>query len=152
MGGVFRYYFYDTDYDPILTLLEFNCSHEGTTDGDVGKYLTEALTMLSRIEDGIIDNVPWADLEQARKTILSNGLLTQEYLGEQGLRVLICQLSAHDGNDRLNSLRAQLASRLLGQRDNTHVDPSEGCAWYDALQLMQQDHLGPADAGAYVED
>ena len=111
--------------------------------------------MLSRVDDGIIDNAlpyPWADVENARKVTISNGLLYQEYLGEQGLRVLLNQLAAHDGNDRVNSLRARLASRLLGVKDNTGIDPSAGLAWYDALQIARQNALQPADAGVYVQD
>ena len=156
-GGVFRYYYYGQvdDYHPILTPLEFNCRLERAADEDVGKYLTEALTMLARVEDGIIDSAPphpWADVGEARNVIVSNGLLYQEYLGEQGLRVLLDQLAAHDGNDRVNSLRARLASRLLGVRDNTDMDPAAGCAWYDALQIARQNALSPADAGVYVQD
>ena len=154
-GGVFWYYYYGQDYNPILTPLEFNCRLEGAADEDVGKYLTEALTMLSRVYDGAIDNAteyPWHNVQEARDTIVSNGLLFQEYLGEQGLRVLLDQLAAHDGNARVNSLRARLASRLLGARDNTNVDPAEGCAWYDALQIARQNDLKPADAAAYVQD
>ena len=154
-GGVFWYYYYNEDYNAVLTPLEFNCRLEHATDEDVGKYLTEALTMLSRVYDGVIDNAldyPLADVERARKTTISNGLLYQEYLGEQGLRVLLNQLADHDGNDRVNSLRAQLASRLLGVKDNTNVDPAEGCAWYDALQIARQNTLKPADAGMYVQD
>ncbi len=154
-GGVFWYYFYGHDYNPVLTPLEFNCRLEHAADEDVGKYLTEALTMLTRVYDGIIDDAsayPWADVERARETMISNGLLYQEYLGEQGLRVLLNQLAAHDGNDRVNSLRARLASRLLGVKDNTDVDPADGCAWYDALQIARQNTLKPADAGTYVQD
>ena len=154
-GGVFRYYYYGEDYNAVLTPLEFNCRLENASDEDVGKYLTEALTMLSRVDDGIIDNAlpyPWADVECARKITISNGLLYQEYLGEQGLRVLLNQLAAHDGNDRVNSLRARLASRLLGVKDNTGIDPSAGLAWYDALQIARQNALQPADAGVYVQD
>ena len=139
----------------MLTPLEFNYKLENATDEDVGKYLTEALTMLSRVDDGIIDNAlpyPWTDVEEARKVTISNGLLYQEYLGEQGLRVLLNQLAAHDGNDRVNSLRARLASRLLGVKDNTGIDPSAGLTWYDALQIARQNALQPADAGVYVQD
>ena len=154
-GGTFWYYYYGQDYNAVLTPLEFNCKLEHATDEDAGKYLTEVLTMLSQVDDGIIDNAstyPWADVEKARETTVSNGLLFQEYLGEQGLRVLLNQLAAHDGNDRVNSLRAQLASRLLGVKDNTNVDPAEGCAWYDALKIARQNILQPADAGVYVQD
>ena len=154
-GGTFWYYYYGHDYSAVLTPLEFNCKLEHATDEDVGKYLTEALTMLAQVDDGIIDNAlpyPWADVKQARETTVSNGLIYQEYLGEQGLRVLLDQLAAHDGNDRVNSLRAQLASRLLGVKDNTNADPREGCAWYDALQIARQNALKPADAGVYVQD
>ena len=141
-GGTFWYYYYNQDYNAVLTPLEFNCKLERATDEDVGKYLTEALTMLSRVEDGIIDNAspyPWADVKEAREVIVSNGLLYQEYLGEQGLRVLLNQ-------------RARLASRLLGVKDNTNVDPAAGCAWYDALEIARQNALQPADAGIYVQD
>ena len=99
-GGTFWYYYYGQDYNAVLTPLEFNCKLEHATDEDAGKYLTEALTMLSQVDDGIIDNAstyPWADVEKARETTVSNGLLFQEYLGEQGLRVLLNQLAAHDG-------------------------------------------------------
>lgn len=152
-GGVFQYYYYGDDYDPVLTPLEFNCRLEHASDEDVGRYLAEALTMLSRVDEGAIDIAkPWYDLRSARETIVSNGLIYQEYLGEQGLRVLLEQLAAHDGNGAVNSLRSRLASRLLGLRDNSQEDPSAGCAWYDALRLARQNALMPADAGAYVQD
>ena len=64
----------------------------------------------------------------------------------------MAQLAAHDGNDQLNSLRAIAASRMLGKLDATPVDPSEGCAWYDALTLSNQDDLPPVDAGIYEND
>lgn len=71
-GGTFWYYYYGQDYNAVLTPLEFNCKLEHATDEDAGKYLTEALTMLSQVDDGIIDNAstyPWADVERPVKPL-----------------------------------------------------------------------------------
>lgn len=41
---------------------------------------------------------------------------------------------------------------MLGKLDASPVDPSEGCAWYDALILSNQDDLPPVDAGIYESE
>ncbi len=155
-GGRFWAYYYGNGteaYDPALSPLEFNCRFENACDEDIGKYLTEALSMIARAEDGDVDGARnWYDVDQARATIVSNALLYQEYLGEQALRVLLDQLAAHDGQDHVNSLRARLASRILGVRDKTAVDPARGCAWFDALRLARQNDLPPADPALYTDD
>lgn len=153
LGGTFWAYYYGDRYHPVLTPLEFNCKFENAVDDDIARYLDVALSMLAEVEQGVIDQAaPWADVDSARETKVSNGLLYQEYLGAQGLRVLLGQLARHDGQDALNSMRARLASRLLGIRDRTPVDPASGCAWYDALTLARQDALPPVDAGVYTQD
>lgn len=152
-GGRFRSYYYGTEYNALLTPLEFNCFFSDASDGDIAKYFDVAFSMLAEVENGSIDHAAnWADVENARKVIVSNALLFHDYLREQGLRVLLSQLAAHDGQDALNSLRARMASRLLGARDQTEVDPKLGCAWYDALRLAEQNALPPADASLYAKD
>ncbi|MBQ7454826.1 MAG: hypothetical protein IJS53_00165 [Clostridia bacterium] len=152
-GGTFWAYWYGQAWDEALTPLEFNWRFENATDGDIAKYLDAALSLLAEVENGSIDGARnWSDVAQARETYVSNGLLYQEYLGQQALRVLLSQLAAHDGNDALNSLRARLASKLLGIRDKTATDPAEGCAWYDALRLAEQNDLPPVDPALYVSD
>ena len=152
-GGTFWAYYYADGFDEALMKPSFNWHIEGCTDEDLGKYLTAALQLLADVENGAIDQAAnWTDPEEARRVTVSNGLLYHDYLGEQALRVLLRQLAAHDGNDALNSLRARLASRLLGVRDQTDVDPALGCLWYDALRLAQQDDLPQADAAVYETD
>lgn len=152
-GGRFRSYYYGTEYNALLTPLEFNCFFSDASDGDIAKYFDVAFSMLAEVENGSIDHAAnWADVENARKVIVSNALLFHDYLREQGLRVLLSQLAAHDGQDALNSLRARMASRLLGVRDQTGVDPKLGCAWYDALRLAEQNALPPVDASLYAKD
>lgn len=122
---------------------------EGASDADVALYLDHALSLLAVLEE----KIPSASESRARNyaVIVSNNLLDMERLGEQGLRVLLEQLSAHDDSN-LNSLRARLASRLLGALDNSPVDPKEGLAWYDALKLSVQDELPMVDASVYESD
>ena len=152
-GGRFRAYYYGSEYDPLLTPLEFNCTIYDPTDEELGKYLDGALGLLAQAEAGAIDRARnWQDVERERRVVASNGLLYHEYLGEQGLRVLLEQLSRHDGRDALNSLRARLASRILGKRDNTAVDPALGCAWYDALTLKTQNDLPTPDPAVWESD
>ena len=152
-GGRFWAYYYGSEYNPILTPLQFNCTIEHATDEDVGKYLDAVFTLVSEVDHGVIDHaVNWYDVESAREAIVSTALLYQEYLGEQGLRVLLAQLARHDGQDEINSLRARLASRLLGVKDKSGVDPALGCQWYDALRLAVQDALPPVDAAVYESD
>lgn len=152
-GGTFRAYYFGGDLNEALMKTSFNWTIENCTDEDLGKYLTAALQLLADVENGSMDQAEnWYDAAEARRVLVSNGLLYHDYLGEQGVRVLLRQLAAHDDSDALNSLRARLASRLLGVRDKTGVDPALGCAWYDALRLAQQDDLPPVDAAVYEPD
>lgn len=122
---------------------------EGAVDSDVALYLDHALGLLATLEA----KIPTANEMRARDyaVIVSNSLLYLERTGEQGLRILLAQLSRHDDSG-LNSLRARLASRLLGRLDATPVDPAEGLAWYDALKISVQDDLPPVDASLYEPD
>ena len=133
------------DFDP----LDLNWRFVSATDADVARYLDHALSLLAKLEA----KIPGASESQARNyaVMVSNSLLDLERTGEQGLRILLAQLSAHDDTN-LNSLRARLASRLLGNLDNSPVDPAEGLAWYDALEISVQDDLPLPDASTYVED
>jgi len=133
------------DFDPFA----LNWYFDGAADADVARYLDHALSLLAKLEA----KIPGASEFQARDyaAMVSNSLLYLEQTGEQGLRILLEQLSAHDDSN-LNSLRARLASRLLGNLDNSPVDPAEGLAWYDALTLSVQDDLPLPDASAYVDD
>lgn len=133
------------DFDPF----DLSWRFAGATDADVARYLDHALGMLAALEE----RIPAAGESQARNyaVVVSNSLLCMEQMDEQGLRILLEQLSRHDETN-LNSLRARLASRLLGSLDNTPVDPREGLAWYDSLTLSVQDDLPLPDASAYVED
>lgn len=129
---------------------------EGATDEDVGLYLDHALSLLAKLEAKIpadTSNLSTAESIRVRNysVIVSNSLLYMEKTGQQGLRILLDKLSAHDDSG-LNSLRARLASRLLGELDNSPVDPVEGLAWYDALELSVQDDLPLPDASVYVDD
>lgn len=143
-GGTATLYTYG-DFDPY----DLNWRFAGAADTDVALYLDHALTLLADLED----RIPAAEEIRARNyaVMVSNSLLYLENTGEQGLRVLLAQLSLHDAG-RLNSLRARLASRLLGHLDATPVDPSEGLAWYDALRISVQDDLPPVDASLYEPD
>lgn len=153
-GGRFWAYAYDDGgYDPLLTPLEFNCRVEDPSDGDLEKYLDAAFSLLADVEKGAVDGARnWKDLARTRQVLVSNALLYHEYLGEQGLRVLLRQLARHDGNDALNSLRARMASRLLGVQDKSGVDPALGCAWYDSMRIVAQDALPPADPALWESD
>lgn len=133
------------DFDPF----DLNWYFDGAADADVARYLDHALGMLAKLEA----KIPGASEFQAQDyaAMVSNSLLYLEQTGEQGLRILLEQLSAHDDTN-LNSLRARLASRLLGNLDNSPVDPKEGLAWYDALEISVQDDLPLPDASVYVED
>lgn len=143
-GGTASLYLYG-DFDPF----DLSWRFVGVTDADVARYLDHALGMLAALEE----KIPAASKAQARNyaVMVSNSLLDLERTGEQGLRILLAQLSAHDDSN-LNSLRARLASRLLGRLDNSPVNPAEGLAWYDALTLAVQDDLPLPDASVYVED
>ena len=128
------------------------------SDEDMGKLIDYFLSMAVDVQAG---NAPEDHLqygymddpgERNIEAVVSNILSAIEGYGAQGLHILLDKLSAHDGNDALNSMRAQAASRILGRLDKTAVSPTEGCAWYDALTLAVQNDLPPADASLYVAD
>lgn len=128
----------------------------GASDEDVTRYLDHALSLLAQLEAEIPADTEDLSADEAMRArndavMVSNSLLYLECVGEQGLTILLEQLSRHDDTN-LNSLRARLASRLLGNLDNSPVDPKEGLAWYDALELSVQDALPLPDASVYVED
>lgn len=153
-GGTASYYLYGEGIDPY----EMNWRFDGISDGDIERFLDYYFGVLSNVERGLAPEEYLqpgyrGDLGQRNiDAVISNGLLYLEGNGDPWLNVLLEQLSRHDGNDALNSLRARLVSRMLGLLDITPVDPKEGCAWYDALQLSVQDALPPVDAGLYVDD
>ena len=137
---------------------EFDLSWQfsGATDEEIALYLDHALSLLAALEariPGDTKNLSAAEAMRARNyaVMVSNSLLYLEDLGQQGADILLAQLAAHDESG-VNSLRARLASRLLGRLDATPVDPVEGLAWYDALTLAVQDDLPLPEASAYVED
>lgn len=143
-GGTASLYLYG-DFDPYDLSWRFT----GAADTDVALYLDHALGLLAALEA----KIPTAEGMRARDyaVMVSNSLLYLENTGEQGLRILLAQLSRHDDSG-LNSLRARLASQLLGLTDATPVDPAEGLGWYDALTISVQDALPPVDASAYEPD
>lgn len=150
-GGTASLWIYG-DFDP----LDLSWRFSGATDADVARYLDHALGQLAALEDRIpadTGSLSAAEAMRARNyaVMVSNALLDLERTGEQGLRILLDQLAAHDDSG-LNSLRARLASRLLGRAHNSPVDPAEGLAWYDALTLAVQDDLPLPDASVYVDD
>lgn len=112
-----------------------NWHFEDETDEDIALFLDAYLAILAEVERG---DAPEAyhrfDYQgdtgrRNAETTVSNGLFYLEDSGEQWLHVLLHQLAAHDGNDELNSLRARLASRMLGKLDKTPVDSAQGCAY-----------------------
>lgn len=144
-----------------LTLpYQMNWQFDGITNEEIGLFLDSYLGVLAQIEQG---QSPEKHLQpdyleeegqglRNMEITVSNALLYIESMGDSWLQVLLQQLALHDENDALNSLRARLASRMLGKLDITPVDPREGCAWFDALTLSRQDALPPVNAAAYVED
>ena len=123
------------DFDPY----DLNWRFDGAADEAVALYLDHAMTLLAALEAKIpvdTENLPAAQAIRARSyaAVVAKSLACLENTGEQGLRLLLAQLDAHDDSN-LNSLRARLASRMLGECDKTPVDPAEGLAWYDALVL-----------------
>lgn len=143
-GGTAALYMFG-DFDPFDLAWRFS----GATDGEMALYLDHALSLLAQLEE----KIPAADERRAQNyaVMVSNALLALENVGRQGQEILLNQLSAHD-NSGLNSLRARLASRLLGRLDNTPVDPAQGLAWYDALTIAVQDDLPLPAASLYVDD
>lgn len=150
-GGTARLYTYG-DFDKY----DLSWRFESAADEDVARYLDYALSLLATLEAKIpadTENLPASEAMRARNyaVMVSNSLLDLERVDQQGLQILLSQLAAHDDSG-LNSLRARLASQLLGPLDNSPVDPAEGCAWYDALTLSVQDALPPVDASVYEAD
>lgn len=143
-GGTARLWLYG-DFD----MYDLGWRFEGAADEEVALYLDHALGLLAALEE----KLPQASERMADNyaVMVSNALLDLERTGRQGLQILLSQLSLHDDSG-LNSLRARLASRLLGRLDATPVDPAEGLAWYDALTIAQQDELPLPAASAYVDD
>ena len=139
---------------------EMNWQFDNITDEEIALFLNGYLGLLVQIEQGLAtEEHLQPDYHQEEglgqqniEATVSNALLYMEDEGDAWLNVLLHQLSLHDGNDALNGMRARLASRMLGKMDITPVEPKEGCAWYDALTLSQQDALPPVDASIYVED
>ena len=151
-GGGTAHLFSYGDFDQFDLSWRFS----GATDEELTLYLDHALSLLHGLEQKIpadTADLSAAEAMRARNytVIVSNSLLYMENMGQQGLDILLKQLSCHDDSS-LNSLRARLASRLLGRLDATPVDPAEGLAWYDALTLALQDDLPMPEASAYVED
>lgn len=131
---------------------------EALCDEDAGKLIDHFLNLAATVKQGLAPEehlqYGYRDTlgEQNIDAVVSNILLSIESaFGAQGFRILCDRLSLHDGNDILNSLRAQAASRILGKLDNSYVSPSEGCAWYDALALSVQDDL-PRNSPDYIEN
>lgn len=154
-GTIQGYYFTSWGYDPYDLR---NWIIEDISDEDAEKYLDYHLARLAEVENGCAPEEHLrpdyqGDLGRWNiETTVSSGLMSLEGLGKQGLRVLLEQLSRHDGQTEINSLRARLASRMLGRLDATPVDASLGCDWYDVLRLARQDALPPVDASLYVEE
>lgn len=129
------------DYDAYNLAWRFS----DAADEEIAAYLNHALTLLASLEARIpadLTGLAERDVRKAQSyaAMVANSLRCLEQVGRQGLDILLKQLAAHE-DSALNSLRAQLASRLLGEMDNTGVDPAQGLAWYDALPLsVQEEH------------
>ncbi len=144
-GGTAALYLYG-DFDAYNLAWRFT----GAADEEVALYLDHALSLLAVIDGRIPadqENLSAAEAMRIRnyEAMVSNGLLDLEKVGQQGLAILLDKLAAHDESS-LNSLRARLASRLLGHLDNSPVDPKEGLAWYDALEISVQEELPAVEA------
>lgn len=127
------------DFDPY----DLSWVFDGASDADVALYLDHALSLLAALEAKIPADETHLSAAEARRVsnyrlIISNSLLALENLGEQGMTILLTQLAAHD-DSALNSLRARLAAQLLGELNNSPIDPAEGLSWYDALILPEPD-------------
>ena len=152
-GGTGVYYAYG-EFRPY----DMNFRFEGITEEEMALFLDHYLAQLVLVEQGKAPEEhlrPDYDGDTGKRNMevtVSNALGSMENLGDPWLQVLLRQLSLHDGNAPLNSMRARLASRMLGKMDITPIDPNEGCAWYDALTLSVQDDLPPVNAAIYVED
>lgn len=153
-GGTAEYFLLGSGF----YLYEMNWDFEGICDDDLALFLDYYLGLLIDVQNNRSPQEHLrvgynGELGQSNiDAVINNGTFALESKGEQWLRVLLAQLAAHDGNDQLNSFRAIAASRMLGKLDATPVDPSAGCAWYDALILANQDDLPPVDAAIYEEN
>lgn len=154
-GGTGRYYGVNNPFD----LLDWRGWYfYDISDGDIEKLLDARFAVLASIEAGLSpeEYYQYGYLgEQGKRNIqavVSNGLSLGSENEEQWLQVLLQQLSFHDGQDAINSLRARAASRLLGFMDITPVPAEAGCAWYDALTLRKQDTLPEVDVSIYEND
>ena len=155
-GGKIYYLGFNDDFYPYD--LRSWYIEEALSDEDAGKLIDHFLNLAATVKQGLAPEehlqYGYRDTlgEQNIDAVVSNILLSIESeFGDQGFHILCDRLSLHDGNDILNSLRAQAASRILGKLDNSSVSPSEGCAWYDALALSVQDDL-PRNSPDYIEN
>ncbi len=109
------------DFDPYDLRWRF----DGAADGDVALYLDYALTLLAALEGKIPADMECLSDMQKRiaegyAAMIEKGLTDLEVTGEQGLRILLEQLSAPEESD-LDSLRARLVIRLQDLLDSTAV-------------------------------
>ena len=100
------------DFDPYHLGWRF----DGAADADVALYLDHALTLLAALERKIPANMESLSAVQKRiaegyAAMIEKGLTDLEVTGEQGLRILLDQLSSPEEND-LDSLRTRLIFRL----------------------------------------
>ncbi|MBR6525006.1 MAG: hypothetical protein IKT57_03455 [Clostridia bacterium] len=154
-GGKLYYLDFGDIFDP------YNISNwyiEELNDEDADKLIDHFLNLAYEVQSGLSSEehlqYGYHDTlgERNIEAVVSNILYgIENEFGRQGLPILYDRLSRHDGNDVLNSLRAQAASRILGKLDHTPVSPEDGCAWYDALTIASQDDL-PPDTADYVEN
>jgi len=109
------------DFDPYHLGWRF----DGAADGDVALYLDHALILLAALERKLpADMETLSDVQkriaEGYAAMIEKGLTDLEVTGEQGLRILLEQLSTPEEND-LDSLRARLMSRLQNLLDSTAV-------------------------------
>lgn len=106
------------DFDPYNLSWRF----DGAVDGDVALYLDYALTLLAALERKLpADMESLSDVQkriaEGYAAMIEKGLTDLEHMGEQGLRILLEQLSAPEEND-LDSLRTRLIFRLQNLLDS----------------------------------
>lgn len=100
------------DFDPYHLRWRF----DGAADGDVALYLDHALMLLAALERKLpADMESLSDVQkrfaEGYAAMIEKGLTDLEVTGEQGLRILLEQLSTPEEND-LDSLRTRLVIRL----------------------------------------
>ena len=106
------------DFDPYDLRWRF----DGAADGDVALYLDHALTLLAALERKLpADMESLSDVQkriaEGYAAMIEKGLTDLEVTGEQGLRILLDQLSAPEESD-LDDLRARLIFRLQNLLDS----------------------------------